>query len=138
MTPSRPPGRSSRRRPGRRPQSPQESGGRRGWRAAVATVTALGTPVGIGVADPLLGHVAAAIEVAAVLVIVGTALFGSNALSERAFRLLRLIGDGPEPPGPATPTADPVSPLSGPPQASRGSPEAAEETSGASIGGDPR
>jgi hypothetical protein len=34
------------------------------------------------------------------LVITGTALFGSQAVSERAFRLLRWITNQPEPPAP--------------------------------------
>jgi hypothetical protein len=40
------------------------------------------------------------IELAAALTIIGTALFGSQALSERGFRLLRWIANRPEPPGP--------------------------------------
>ena len=35
----------------------------------------------------------------------GTALFGSRALSERTFRLLRWIANRPEPDGPAAPAA---------------------------------
>jgi hypothetical protein len=62
-------------------------------------VASLGTPVGIGVLHPVLGEVIAVIEVVVVLTIIGTALFGSPALSERAFRLLRWIGNRPEPPG---------------------------------------
>jgi hypothetical protein len=68
------------------------------WRPIGAGATALGTPVGIGVLHPVLGEVIAAIEVVVVLTIIGTALFGSSALSDRAFRLLRWIGNRPEPP----------------------------------------
>lgn len=71
------------------------------WRPVGAGVTALGTPIGIGVLHPVLGEVIAVIEVMMVLAIIGTALFGSPALSDRAFRLLRWIGNRPEPPGPA-------------------------------------
>jgi hypothetical protein len=47
---------------------------------------------------PLLGQIAIAIELAVALTIIGTALFGSRPLSERAFRLLRWIANRPEPP----------------------------------------
>jgi hypothetical protein len=50
---------------------------------------------------PVLGEVIAAIEVAVMLMIIGTALFGSSTLSERAFRLLRLFGNRPEPQAPS-------------------------------------
>jgi hypothetical protein len=59
-----------------------------------------GTPVAIGVLHPLLGSAIAIIELAVVLTIIGAALFGGRELSERAFRLLRWIGNGPEPPRP--------------------------------------
>jgi hypothetical protein len=36
------------------------------------------------------------------LTIIGTALFGNSALSERAFRLLRWLGNRAEPPGPTS------------------------------------
>lgn len=71
------------------------------WRTAGIGLTSLGTPIGIGLADPLLGSVRLVIELAVALTITGTALFGSQALSERAFRLLRWIGNRPEPPAPA-------------------------------------
>ena len=63
-----------------------------------AGVASLATPVGIGVLHPVLGEVIAVIEIAVILTIIGTALFGSSALSERAFRLLRWLGNRPEPP----------------------------------------
>ncbi len=71
------------------------------WRLVGAVATALGTPVGIGALHPALGEVIAVIEVVVALTIIGTALFGSPALSDRAFRLLRWLGNRPEPPGPA-------------------------------------
>jgi hypothetical protein len=71
------------------------------WRSAATGIASLVTPIGIGVLHPVLGEVVAVIEVVAVLTIIGTALFGSQALSERAFRLLRWIGNRPEPAAPA-------------------------------------
>ena len=70
------------------------------WRSVAASVTALGTPAGIGVLHPMLGEIVAIIELVVALTIIGTALFGSTALSDRAFRLLRWIGNRPEPPAP--------------------------------------
>ena len=70
------------------------------WRSAGTGVASLVTPVGIGVLHPLLGEVLAVIEVVVVLTIIGTALFGSQTLSERAFRFLRWIGNRPEPSAP--------------------------------------
>jgi len=70
------------------------------WRAIGVGIASLGTPVGIGVAHLMLGELIAAVEVVMVLTITGTALFGSQSLSERAFRLLRWLGNHPEPPGP--------------------------------------
>ena len=84
----------------RKNQSPEHKLLNPPWRAVGAGIASLGTPVGIGVVHPVLGELAAAIEVVVALTIFGTALFGSQALSERAFRLLRWIGNQPEPPGP--------------------------------------
>jgi hypothetical protein len=70
------------------------------WRSAAASVTALGVPAGIGVLHPMLGEIVAGIELVVALTIIGTALFGSTALSDRAFRLLRWMGNRPEPPAP--------------------------------------
>jgi len=70
------------------------------WGPVAASVTALGTPAGIGVLHPMLGEIVAIIELVVALTIIGTALFGSSDLSDRAFRLLRWIGNRPEPPGP--------------------------------------
>ncbi len=85
------------------PASPMPPGmsGRVPWRTLGVGMTSLGTPLGIGILHPVLGEVIAAIEVVVVLTIIGTALFGSPALSDRAFRLLRWMGNRPEPPGPA-------------------------------------
>jgi hypothetical protein len=87
------------------PAGPEAGGtrpadGRVPWRAAGVSLASLGTPIGIGVADPLLGHAVLAIELLAVLAVIATALFGSQALSERAFRLMRWAANRPEPPAP--------------------------------------
>ncbi len=68
------------------------------WRPAVTGVVSLGTPVGIGMLHPLLGEVIAITEIVVALTVIAVALFGSKALSERAFRLLRWFGNRPEPP----------------------------------------
>ena len=96
------------------PAGPPRAGGRLPWRTA-GILTSLGTPIGIGVADPLFGQIAAAIELTVALTVIGTALFGSQDLSERGFRLLRWIADKPEPPGPAAPavTSSPARPRRG-------------------------
>lgn len=70
------------------------------WRPVAASVTALGTPAGIGELYPMLGEIVAIIELVVALTIIGAALFGSPDLSDRAFRLLRWIGNRPEPPAP--------------------------------------
>ena len=68
------------------------------WRPAVTGAASLGSAVGIGVLHPLLGEVIAITEIAVVLTVIAVALFGSQALSERAVRLLRWFGNRPEPP----------------------------------------
>jgi hypothetical protein len=70
------------------------------WRSVSASAAGLGAPLGAAALHPLLGDVVAIIELLLALTIFGTALFGSQALSERAFRLLRWFGNKPEPPPP--------------------------------------
>ena len=70
------------------------------WRPAVTGAASLGSAVGIGVLHPLLGEVIAITEIAVVLTVIAVALFGSKTLSERAFRLLRWLGNRAEPPAP--------------------------------------
>ena len=70
------------------------------WRPAVTGVASLGSAVGIGMLHPLLGEVIAITEIVVALTVIAVALFGSKALSERAFRLLRWFGNRPEPPTP--------------------------------------
>jgi hypothetical protein len=72
----------------------------RSWRLVVATLAAAAVPVAGGVLHPILGEIVFFAELVVALTLVGTALFGSSDLSERAFRLLRWIGNGPEPPAP--------------------------------------
>jgi hypothetical protein len=69
---------------------------------AARLATSMGTPLALGMLHPMLGAAIAAIEFVVVLIVITTALFGSRALSERAFRLLRWFGNRPEPPGPGT------------------------------------
>jgi hypothetical protein len=66
------------------------------WRPAVAGTASLGASLGMGILHPLLGEVIAIAETAAVLTVFAVALFGSKVLSERAFRLLRWLGNRPE------------------------------------------
>jgi hypothetical protein len=56
--------------------------------------------LGIGILSHLLGEIIATAEVLVALTIIAVALFGSEVLSERAFRILRWFGNRPEPPAP--------------------------------------
>ena len=60
----------------------------------------IGTPLGAALVRPMLGEMMMVVEFVVILTVLGTALFGSQTLSERAFRLLRWLGNRPEPPGP--------------------------------------
>jgi hypothetical protein len=57
-------------------------------------------PLILGALHPVSGEAFAGAELATLLTITGTALFESRVLSERAFRLLRWLGNRPEPPQP--------------------------------------
>jgi hypothetical protein len=71
------------------------------WRLIGSVGVSLGTlVVGIGMPRPLFGVAIAAAEIIVALTIFATALFGSQALSDRSFRLLRWFGNRPEPPTP--------------------------------------
>lgn len=61
---------------------------------------AVGAPTFSAFLDPILGQMLAVAEISTLLVIVFTALFATQHISERAFRLLRWCGDRPEPPCP--------------------------------------
>jgi hypothetical protein len=67
------------------------------WRTAGTGIASLGTPAVIWMVCPVLGVVIAAVEAATMLTVIGAALFGTQARSERAFRLLRWLGNRPEP-----------------------------------------
>jgi hypothetical protein len=73
------------------------------WHTVSAGIASLGTSIGVEVLRPALGELIVAIELAAMLAIIGTALFASPALSERAFRILRWIANRPEPSAPQPP-----------------------------------
>jgi hypothetical protein len=72
------------------------------WRPAGVGIASLGTPAIIGIVHPVFGGVVVIVEAVVVLAIVLTALYASEARSERAFRLLRWLGNRPEPPNPDT------------------------------------
>lgn len=88
------------------PAGPPRTGRRAPLRIAGVCLASLGTPIGVGVAARLPGEIATVIELAVALTIIGTAIFGSHARSERAFRLLRWIANCPEPPGPVPVAAE--------------------------------
>jgi hypothetical protein len=67
------------------------------WRWIGVRVAQAGASAIIGVLHPLLGAVIALLAMSAALTIIGTAVFGSPELSRRAFRLMCLIGNRPEP-----------------------------------------
>lgn len=81
--------------------APTAMPGRLPWRSVSTGALSIGTPLGAAVLHPLLGEVMAIVELTVILTVLGTALFGSQTLSERAFRLLRWLGNRPEPPGPS-------------------------------------
>ncbi|MGI5162163.1 hypothetical protein [Microbispora sp. CA-102843] len=70
----------------------------RSGRTVALTAAVAATPAAAWTIHPALSTVIAGLEAAAGLTIMATALFGSERLSERAFRLLRWIADRPEPP----------------------------------------
>ncbi len=65
------------------------------WRSMGVLSVSLGVPVIAGILHPLLGEIVAVIEIIVTLTIFATALFGSQTLSERAFRLLRWFSNPP-------------------------------------------
>jgi hypothetical protein len=67
------------------------------WRRIGVRVAPAGASAAIGVLHPFLGAVIALVALSAALAIIGTAMFGSPELSGRAFRLMCLIGNRPEP-----------------------------------------
>jgi hypothetical protein len=69
----------------------------RGWHPVAVSAGTLGPPIGLGILHPVVGEVFVGAELAVLFTIIGTTLFGSRILSERAFRLLRWLGNRPEP-----------------------------------------
>lgn len=76
------------------------AGRERGWHLLAVSTGSLVPPIALGALHPVAGEAFAEAELTALLTITGTALFGSRVLSERAFRLLRWLGNRPEPPQP--------------------------------------
>lgn len=70
------------------------------WQSLGLGAASAGVPVGIGLQHPSIGVALMIVEVASALTIIATALFGTDELSDRAFRLLRWIGNRPEPASP--------------------------------------
>ena len=70
-------------------------------RPAAIGVGALSPPA-LGAFHPALGAAIVIVEIAAFLLVLFTAIYGSTLLSERAFRALRLITNNAEPPTPPT------------------------------------
>jgi hypothetical protein len=74
----------------------------RSARSIVAGVATMGIPVMGEVLHPVLCAIVIIVELLLVLTIVVMALFGGPDARERAFRLLRWIGNRPEPPVPGS------------------------------------
>jgi hypothetical protein len=51
---------------------------RAAWRAAGIGITSLGFPIGVGVVHPLFGEFIAVMELALMITVICTALFGSS------------------------------------------------------------
>lgn len=83
------------------------AGRERGWHLLAVSTGSLAPPIVLGALHPVSGEAFAGAELLVLLTIIGTALFGSQVLSERAFRLLRWLGNRPEPPQPP-PAAGPT------------------------------
>jgi hypothetical protein len=75
----------------------------RSARLIIAGVTTVGVPVVGEVIHPLLGDIVTIAELLLTLTIAAMALFGRPDARERAYRLLRWIGNRPEPPTPGQP-----------------------------------
>jgi hypothetical protein len=75
-------------------------------RAIVAGLTAEALPAVGEVLHPVLSVIVIVAELALVLTIIAMALFAGPDARERAFRLLRWIGNRPEPPAPGEQSRD--------------------------------
>ena len=80
--------------------SPASARDRMPWRPVGTGAIGIGAPLGAAALHPQFGEIVAIIELFVMLTVITTALFGSRALSERAFRLLRWFANKPEPHGP--------------------------------------
>jgi hypothetical protein len=58
----------------------------------------VGSPTVARLVDPVLGYIVIAVELALVLAIILSAMYGSTRISNRAFRVIRLFLNRPEPP----------------------------------------
>lgn len=84
------------------PSTPKPSKQRRtsAARTAAASLSALVPPGALSVIHPAFAIALIFIEFGLCIAVVGTALYGSNTVSERAFRLLRWVANKPEPAAP--------------------------------------
>lgn len=73
------------------------------WQPLGLGVLSAGAPIGISVLHPLVGVALMIVELSMIAIIIATALFGTKELSDRAFRLLRMLGNRPEPASPQKP-----------------------------------
>jgi hypothetical protein len=80
------------------PAAPRRDGGR--WQPLGLGLASAGAPIGISLQHPSVGVALMIVELASALTIIAAALFGSDQLSDRAFRLLRWFGNRPEPASP--------------------------------------
>lgn len=67
--------------------------------------SAIGAPTFMCFVDPTLGLILTVSELAAILIVLATALFGTPTFSDRAFRVLRWLADRPEHAAPPVPPA---------------------------------
>ncbi|MFI0424038.1 hypothetical protein [Spongiactinospora sp. 9N601] len=67
-------------------------------RVVTVTTATVSAPAAVWLVHPALSIIIAGLLIALGIVIMASALFGSERLSERAFRLLRWIANRPEPP----------------------------------------
>ena len=66
-------------------------------RRAAAVLAVAGVPAAVWALQPVLGLLLIGLQSLIAVTVVAVALFGSDRLSERAFRLLRWVADRPEP-----------------------------------------
>lgn len=74
------------------------------WKSIGTTAASVGVPAGVGLLHPVIGEIVLFVELAVTLIILATALFGTQKYSERAFRLMRWVANRPEPEAPPAST----------------------------------